>query len=55
MIELGRSLQDDLQRSWRRFWNRVTKRNERKEAGNVCDEDSKEIDGEERVLDRWKR
>ena len=49
-IELGRSLQNNFQR---RFWNRVTKKNERKEAGNVCDENGEVIDGKE-ILDRWK-
>ena len=50
-IKLGRSLQDDFQRNQRRFWRRVTKKSERKEAGKVCDENGEVIDEEERVLD----
>ena len=53
-IELGRSLQNNFQRNQRRFWKRVTKKNERKEAGNVWDETGEVIVGEERVLDRWR-
>ena len=34
-IELGRFLQD-FQRNQRRFWKRVTKKSERKEAVKVC-------------------
>ena len=45
---------EDFQRNQRWFWKRVTKKNERKEAGNVWDENGEVIDGEERVLDQWR-
>ena len=54
-IEMGKSLQEDFQRNQRRFWKRVTNKNESRVNGTVCDEKGVLIADEKRVMNRWKK
>ena len=51
-IKMGKSLQEDFQRNQRRFWERVTSKNESRMNGMLCDENGVVIADEKRVMNR---
>ena len=53
-LEMGKSLQTNFHRNQKRFWKRVTNKNESRELGAICDENGVVIANEERVMNRWK-
>ena len=53
-IEMSKSLHEGFQRNQRRFWKRVTNKNESRVDGTVCDENGVVIVDKKRVMNRWK-
>ena len=47
-LEMGKSLQTNFHRNQKRFWKRVTNKNESRELGAMCDENGVVIADEER-------
>ena len=48
MVRNGQVFADDFQRNQKKFWERVTNKNESRELGAMCDENDVVIADEER-------